>query len=98
MKGMSQTVVLPDLADDASIAGRWMTVIHNNETKSMDEVVEILMLATGCDEEEAGIEMWEAHTYGKAPVHFASRAECLNAAAIVASIGIRTEVSPEWDD
>ena len=64
----------------------------------MDEVVEVLMRATGCDAEEAAIEMWEAHTYGKAPVHFASREECEAAAGTIASIGVRTEVQPEWDD
>jgi ATP-dependent Clp protease adapter protein ClpS len=95
---MSQTLQSPETTDGATGRGRWMTVIFNNETNSMDEVVDILMLATGCDEEEAAIEMWEAHHYGKAPVHFASREECLEAAGVIGSIGVQTEVAPEWDD
>ena len=75
-----------------------MVVIFNNDTNSMDEVVEVLMRATGCDLDEAYIEMWEAHTYGKAPVHFASRSECEEAASIISSIGLKTEVAPEWED
>lgn len=95
---MSQTLHLPEISDGATGRGRWMTVIHDNDTNSMDEVVDVLMRATGCDEEEAGIEMWEAHTYGKAPVHFASREECEAVAGTIAAIGVRTEVAPEWDD
>lgn len=75
-----------------------MTVIYNNDTNTMDEVVEVLMRATGCGPEEAAIEMWEAHTYGKAPVHFSSREECETVAATISKVGIRTEVVPEWDD
>jgi ATP-dependent Clp protease adapter protein ClpS len=79
-------------------AGRWMVVIFNNETNSMEEVVEILMVATGCNEQEAEIEMWEAHTFGKAAVHFATKIECEEAARIIASVGIKTEVAREWND
>ena len=95
---MSQTLSVPEIADGSTGRGRWMTTIFNNEANSMDQVVRVLMRATGCDEEEAEIEMWEAHTYGKAPVHFASRTECEKAAEVIGSIGVRTEVTPEWDD
>jgi len=71
-----------------------MVVIYNNETNSMEEVVSVLMQATGCD----AIEMWEAHTFGKAPVHFADKQECDEAAKVIASIGIKTEVAREWID
>ena len=95
---MSQTLQAPETTDGATARGRWMTVIYNNEHTSMDEVVEVLMRATGCDEDEAEIEMWEAHTYGKAPVHFSSRDECERASDVIGRVGIRTEVVPEWDD
>jgi hypothetical protein len=42
--------------------------------------------------------MWEAHTYGKAFVHFAGRTECEVIAAMIASIGVKTEVRREWED
>lgn len=95
---MSQTLQVPETTDGATGRGRWMTVIFNNEHNSMEEVVEVLMRATDCDEDEAAIETWEAHVYGKAPVHFASREECTRAASVIERIGVRTEVSPEWDD
>ena len=75
-----------------------VTIFDNTET-SMDEVVEILVRATRCTLEEAAIEMWEAHTFGKAAVHFhPDREECGRVAGIIGSVGIRTEVSPEWND
>lgn len=57
----------------------------------------MLMLATGCGFDEAYCEMWEAHTFGKAPVHFASENECRQAAETISSIGVKTEVRREWD-
>jgi ATP-dependent Clp protease adaptor protein ClpS len=71
-------------------------VIHNNETNSVDEVVNILMIATDCDLEEAMIETWEAHHFGKANVHFAAKPVCEEAAQVISSIGVKTEVQPEW--
>jgi ATP-dependent Clp protease adaptor protein ClpS len=61
-------------------------------------VIMALVRATGCTYEEAQMETWEAHTFGKAPVHFASKQECDSAATIIASIGVKTEVAPEWND
>jgi ATP-dependent Clp protease adapter protein ClpS len=75
-----------------------MVVIFNNDTNSMEDVVEVLMRATGCDIQEAYIETWEAHTFGKAPVHFSAREECEEAAAEISAIGVKTEVCPEWED
>lgn len=96
---MSQTVLNPEILDSNSIgSGRWMTVIFNNDTNGMDEVMLTIMQATGCDAEEAYCEMWEAHTYGKAPVHFASRAECEEVAKIISRIGVATEVTLEWQE
>lgn len=95
---MSQTVLLPNLLDADTYTGRWMVTIYNNETNSVDEVVAILMEATGCDVQEACIEMWEAHTFGKASVHFSAKDECERAANIIASIGVKTEVTREWED
>lgn len=95
---MSRPFVEPEIIEKGQVTGRWMVVIYNNDFNSMDEVVEVLMRATGCPTEEAIIETWEAHTYGKAPVHFSGRDECELVAAMIASIGVRTEVRPEWED
>jgi ATP-dependent Clp protease adaptor protein ClpS len=95
-----QPLLEPELRDHAGgqADGRWMVVMFNNDTNSMDEVMDILIYATQCDEQEAFIEMWEAHTFGKASVHFASKSECDTVATLISSIGVRTEVSKEWLD
>lgn len=95
---MSNPAILPELfQDDTVLTGRWKVIIYNNDSTSQEDVFEILMRATGCDAQEAEIEIWEAETYGKAPVHFATREECESAAWLISTIGVRTEVSPEWD-
>ncbi len=73
-----------------------MVVIYNNDVTPIDIVIAVLVRATGCDTQEAMIEAWEAHHLGKAPVHFAARDECDKAAAIIDSVGVKTEVAPEW--
>ena len=78
--------------------GRYMVVIHNDDITPYDAVISVLIAATGCDRQEAEIETWEAHTYGKAPVHFSSQEECEVAARVIASIGIKVNVLKEWDD
>ncbi len=95
---MSQPLLEPIFSEQYGNQGRWMVVMFNNDTNSMDEVIEILMEATRCDETEAYIEMWEAHTFGKASVHFATREECDTVAATISSVGIKTEVTKEWPE
>jgi len=95
---MSAPLLSPLLSDSQTGQGRWMVVIYNNDTNTIDQVIDILIQATGCDAEEAAIETWEAHTYGKAPVHFSSQTDCEEAARIISSIGVKTEVAPEWND
>ena len=73
----------------------WIVTVFNNEYNTWDEVVFILMAATGCAEEEAEIETWEIDRLGKSVVHHGEQGECESAASIIARIGIRVEVSQE---
>ena len=79
-------------------SGRWMVMLYNNDWNTQEEVVAILIKATGCDLEEAYLEMWEAHTYGKAPVHFGADSECREVSEVLGTIGLFSEVVPEWQD
>jgi ATP-dependent Clp protease adapter protein ClpS len=94
---MSATFVQPEVLDPRIGTGRWMVVIYNNDSTTFDEVIAILMRSTGCTMQEAYIETWEAHTYGRAPVHFSDQEECEIVAAMIGSIGVRTQVCREWD-
>ncbi len=95
---MSRTLLHPHIVESSSAIGRWMVVIFNNDTTSMEDVIAVLMVSTGCGTQEAYMETWEAHTYGQAPVHFAERTECEIVATMISSIGVKTEVRKEWDD
>ena len=95
---MSKTILHPEISDVRTNSRRWMVMIYNNEYNGIDEVVDVLMRATMCTKDEAEMETWEAHTYGKAPVHFSSQRDCVEVAGIIADIGVKTEVKPEWED
>lgn len=95
---MSQTLIQLEVSGPGTGTGRWMVVIFNNDHTPMDDVIEVIMRATGCGLDEAYMEMWEAHTFGKAPCHFAAQSECQDVAATISAIGVETEVKPEWDD
>ena len=94
----SVPVLERETVDETKGSARWMVVIHNNETNSFEEVIDILMVATGCDIQEAMTETWEADAFGKAAVHFAAKPECHRVAEVIACIGVKTEVCPEWKD
>jgi len=95
---MSQTVLEPEVIDNSSVGGRWMVVIFNDDSTYVGKVIKTLMRATKCTIEEAKLEVWEAEKFGKASVHFANRQECEDAATIIRAIGVKVEVSPEWND
>lgn len=83
---------------DATKQGRFMTVIYDNDHTPIDMVIITIIAATGCTVEEAQIETWEAQTYGKAAIHFASEKECQAVAAKMMTIGVQANVQPEWED
>ncbi|HWD39489.1 MAG TPA: ATP-dependent Clp protease adaptor ClpS [Fimbriimonas sp.] len=75
--------------------GGWIVTVYNNETNTFAEVEHILMVATGCDYEEAWMETWEIDRLGKSVVHHSDQEECENVAAVIAQIGIEVRVSCE---
>lgn len=74
----------------------WIVTVFDNEVNTYDEVIAILILATGCTYEEASIETWEIDHLGKSVVHCSSEEECKKVASVIAKIGIYVEVSQEF--
>ncbi len=74
----------------------WIVTVYNNNHNTYEEVIAVLMLATGCSAEEAYIEAWEVDHLGQSVVHRASEEPCRDAAQIISKIGIRVEATPEW--
>lgn len=82
-------------ADQTTSDPGWKVTVYNNETNTYPEVMAILMLATGCDAEEAYIETWEIDNYGSCVVHRADQTTCETAATIISKIGIAVEAEPD---
>ena len=87
----------PEVADSNTVQGGhdWIVTVFNNEVNTYDEVMIILMAATCCTMDEAAIETWEIDHLGKSVVHHGAQKECEKAATVIATIGIRVEVSQE---
>lgn len=71
----------------------WIVTVYDNEHNTYEEVMMILMVATGCSGEEAYIETWEIDHLGKSVVHHAGEKECREIAELISKIGIQVEVS-----
>src|SRR5687768_3851444 len=94
--GMSEQTVLeprPEIRDrSGETDGDWIVVVYDNDKNTFDEVIGILLRATGCGQQEAEMETWEVHHLGRSIVHHGDRPECERVAAIIRTIGIRVEV------
>ena len=73
----------------------WIVTVFDNEYNTYQEVMAILMIATQCSADEAYIETWEVDHLGKSVVHAGSKDVCSLVAEIIATIGIRVEVTQE---
>lgn len=93
----ASTVELPQRVEDQSTqsGGYWIVTVFDNDHNTVEQVIFILVLATGCTEAEAEIETWEIHNLGKSVVHHGQQAECERVADIIRTIGIRVEVTEE---
>ena len=96
LMSMPGTIEAPEIMQSQTGSGdNWIVTVYNNEYNTWDEVVNILMVATGCSEDEADMETWEVDNLGKSVVHHGAQDVCEAAAEIIAQIGIRVEVSEE---
>jgi len=73
----------------------WVVTVFNNDHNTWDEVVDILMKATGCGIDEAEMETWEIDNLGKSVVHHGDKDECEGVAEVIREIGIEVKVSAE---
>lgn len=78
---------------DLGFSNTWIVTAFNNDTNSFEQVIEILMKATGCSKQEADMETWEIHHLGKSVVHSGSFDECSTVGSIISSIGVMVEIS-----
>ena len=80
-------------ATDVQVAPPWMTVLHNCECHTFDDVVKQLMKAIACSEERGWELAWQVHNSGKAVVKVGAETECVRVGNVLASIGLVVTVT-----
>jgi ATP-dependent Clp protease adaptor protein ClpS len=90
-------VETPDVEDlertDLAVAPPWMTILHNCDCHTFEQVVAQLMKAIGCSQERGWELAWQVHNTGKAVVKVAAEAECVRVGNILAAIGLVVTVT-----
>ena len=79
---------------DSAVAPPWMTVLHNCDCHTFEEVVRQLMKAIACPEAEGWEIARQVHNTGKAVVKVGAEAECVRVGNILAEIGLVVTVAP----
>jgi len=78
---------------DVAVASPWMTILHNCDCHTFEEVVHQLMKAISCSEQRGWELAWQVHNTGKAVVKVAPETECVRVGNVLASIGLIVTVT-----
>ena len=88
----------PDLEElegtEAAVGPPWMTILHNCDCHTFEQVVRQLMKAIACSEAEGWEIAWQVHNTGKAVVKVGPENECVRVGNILAAIGLVVTVTP----
>ena len=76
-----------DVTGDA-LAPPWLTILHNCDCHTFEQVLKQLQKAIACTEEKGWELAWQVHNTGSAVVKAAPEAECVRVGNILASIGL----------
>jgi ATP-dependent Clp protease adaptor protein ClpS len=83
-----------DVTDElTAVAPPWMTILHNCDCHTFEQVVQQLMKAIGCSEERGWELAWEVHNTGRAVVKVGPETECVRVGNILAAIGLVVTVT-----
>ena len=73
---------------EGALAPPWMTILHNCECHTFEQVVHQLMKAIACSEKRGWELAWEVHNRGKAVVKVGPETECVRVGNVLAAIGL----------
>lgn len=79
--------------EEVALAPPWITILHNCDCHTFEDVAKQLIKAIGCSEERAWELAWEVHNTGKAVVKVGPEAECVRVGNILAAIGLVVTVT-----
>lgn len=78
---------------DVALAPPWITILHNCDCHTFEDVVKQLIKAIACSEERAWEIAWEVHNTGKAVVKVGPETECVRVGNILAATGLVVTVT-----
>ena len=78
---------------DTAVGPPWMTILHNCDCHTFEEVARQLMKAIACSEAEGWEIAWRVHNTGKAVVKVGAEEECVKVGNILAEIGLIVTVA-----
>ena len=86
----SQVRPAPSVEDvvEEAVAPPWMTILHNCDCHTFEQVVNQLQKAIACSESEGWEIAWQVHNTGKAVVKIGPEAECVRVGNLLASMGL----------
>ena len=91
------TETTPDVEEieevDVALAPPWITILHNCDCHTFEDVVKQLIKAIACSEERAWEIAWEVHNTGKAVVKVGPETECVRVGNILAATGLVVTVT-----
>jgi ATP-dependent Clp protease adaptor protein ClpS len=71
-----------------AVAPPWMTILHNCDCHTFEQVVKQLQKAIACTEADGWEIAWQVHNTGKAVVRVGPEPECVRVGNILAAIGL----------
>ena len=94
---LAREIEAPDVGErgavDTGLAPPWMTILHNCDCHTFDEVERALVAATRCSLARARELSNEVHTRGSAVVYRGARERCEAVADAIGSTGLQVKVS-----
>ncbi|MFQ5521621.1 MAG: ATP-dependent Clp protease adaptor ClpS [Candidatus Methylomirabilia bacterium] len=78
---------------EGAVGPPWITILHNCDCHTFEEVVRQLMKAIGCSEAQGWELAWQVHNTGKAVVKVGTEGECTRVGNILAEIGLVVTVT-----
>jgi ATP-dependent Clp protease adapter protein ClpS len=77
---------------ETAVAPPWMTILHNCDCHTFEQVVRQLQKAIACSEAEGWDIAWQVHNAGKAVVKVGPETECVRVGNVLAEIGLVVSV------
>jgi ATP-dependent Clp protease adaptor protein ClpS len=80
-------------ATEVALAPPWVTILHNCDCHTFEDVVRQLIKAISCSEDRAWEIAWEVHNTGKSVVKVGPETECVRVGNILGAIGLIVTVA-----